>query len=132
MRYHFSINYSGDFEPISKWLLQRAAADPLVAIMRGPRGYYHLVFTDSPEFAERQQQQFDAGSGAYTGVCPVEVIPEHGMLGVNLECGNAERDAAASFLDALFKEFPNYTVYDSDTGENITDEAKSNPQSLFY
>jgi hypothetical protein len=131
MRYHFSIDYPGDFGPISAWLRERAAADPLVAVAPGPRDYYSLVFTSSPEFATQQQQQFDAGHGAYCGVCVVEVAPEHRLLRVNLECGNQESAAAAAFITALFDKFPNYSVYDEDSSEDITALVQANPDELF-
>ena len=131
MRHHFSISYSGGFEPISEWLRRQAAENPLLALDDDAHGQFAIVVTASPEIARWQQEQLNAGRTVLTGACVIEVVPKLAVIVVNQECGEYERAAMANLIRELLKQFPNWSIYDEDTRAEITDLVHAEVGELF-
>ena len=131
MRYHFTISYSDGFEQASAWLRQRAAEDPFLALAEQVHDHYGVVIAGSESVANWQQEQLDAGRGISSNLGLIEVYDEVQIMRVNLECGDAAIEVAARLLADLFKDFPNYSVYDEDCHESITDLVRADIHELF-
>jgi hypothetical protein len=131
MRYHFTISYSTGFAEVSDWLRRRAADDPLMALREGMHGQYSVLVTAAENIAQWQQEQLDAGRDVIAGLCTIEVFPDAASMRVNLECGDAEIEVAARLLKDLLKEFPNFSVYDEDRRERITDLVRADASEIF-
>jgi hypothetical protein len=127
MRYHFTISYSDDFGQVNDWLYQRAAEDPLMA-----QGGNFVVVAAAEGLAKWQQEQLDAGRSIIEGVAVIEVFPEASTFRVDLECGEAEREAVTRLLNDMFQRFANYSVYDEDRGEQIADPARKDARQLIH
>ena len=121
----------GRFAPISAWLRERAAQDPLCAFAEGMHGHFVLLTTGSEESTKWLQEQLNAGRSAIPGVGLVEVYPEHKFLRVNLECTDAARSALDAIVTELLKSFPDYSIYDEDTDEEITQLVRADVGELF-
>jgi hypothetical protein len=90
-----------------------------------------VVVTAAESLAKWQQEQLDAGRSVAEGVAMIELFPEASTLRVDLECGDAEREVVARLLADLFKAFPNFSAYDEDRHEDITDLAHRGANELL-
>src|SRR4051794_10417848 len=121
MRYHFTISYPAEeFEQASIWLSRRAVDDPLLAIAKQVHDHYWVAVASSESTAKWQQEQFDAGRGVSSGLGLIDVYPDASVMRVDLECSDAVTDVMAGLLKDVFHQFPDYSVYDEDMNEDIT------------
>lgn len=131
MRYHFTIGYKNDFEPVFAWLQQRADSDPLLAQREEANGQYYIVAAATDELAGWAQQELNENRSLAAGLCVIEVSPSFGTLDVNLECGEEEQAVATALIKELLTEFPDYVVFDSDRDEDITELVRADVSELW-
>jgi hypothetical protein len=131
MRTHFSIGYPRGFEQVFNWLQRRAAEDPKIAYREEDNGQFYLVIADSDDSAKWLQEQLDANRSLPIGPCVIEVSPEFSTMSVNLECGDDETAVTATLIKDLLSQFPEYRIYDEDSGDEITDLVRVDVNELF-
>ncbi len=131
MRYHFTIGYPQGFDQVSAWLRQRATDDPLLALGEGQHGEFYIVVAAANDLARWAQEQLDADRLLPAGMGVVEVSNQFNTIRVNLECGDEECATTAGLIKDLLQAFPNYVVYDEDSGEDITALVRTNVDELF-
>jgi hypothetical protein len=131
MRTHFTIGYPQGFEQVPEWLRRRAADDPLLALGEGEHGEFYVVVAASEELARWAQEQLDADRLLPAGMGVIEVSTQFHTVRVNLECGDDESAVTAALIKDLLNQFPNYRVYDEDSGENITELVRADVNELF-